>query len=238
MTMDARAEQYIAIARAGLIDIHRALKSNPNNWCSCLHAGLACLSHIDQSRLMLNPDRKEERIWFLRKFQCYGYFDADSGGIPDVARWCELEWNRLLSADPSNVAALTGLAEAWLLKAQFWLARIHREEKRAGAVDDAAHERRLQTENYVEARTFLQPSVDLFANAVDQAREQGLLTGPLLAKAAEASMSLGNVSSSRSGRKHFFDAVLSLQAALSVAGYRLPDHLLRWYRENEYILRA
>jgi hypothetical protein len=201
MTTDARAEQYVAVARAALIDIHRALRSNPNNWCSCLHAGLACLSHIDQSRLMLNPDRKEERIWFLRKLQRYGYFDADSGGIPDVARWCELEWNRLLSTDPSNVAALAGkfsavvshhsrltgtlwigLAEAWLLKAQFWLARIHREEKRAGAVDDAAHERRLQTENYVEARTFLQPSVDLFANAVDQAREQGLLTGPLLAK--------------------------------------------------------
>jgi hypothetical protein len=46
-------------------------------------------------------------------------------------------------------------------------------------------------------------------------------------QAAEASMSLGNVSSPRSGRKHFIDAVLSLQAAHNVAGYRLPDHLLR-----------
>jgi len=46
--------------------------------------------------------------WFLDEVQYFAYFEPDSGGVPDVASWCEREWNRVLSVDPHHVGALTG----------------------------------------------------------------------------------------------------------------------------------
>ncbi|KAF8544247.1 hypothetical protein BDD12DRAFT_59963 [Trichophaea hybrida] len=230
--MDPRVEQYIASAKAGLTNVHKSLKSNPTHWRSCTSAVKTSISYVDHSRIMYDPRRIEERVWILNEVQYFAYFDPDSGGVPEVTAWCEREWNRVLTTDPSHVVALTGLGSAWLSKAQYLLARIHREEKACRDIDDASAERRLHTADYVEARAMLQPAVDFFARAVENARNQGRLTGPLLEKMAEASMSLGNVSSSKAARKYFKEALLALQDATAI-GYLLPRHMQQWLRETE-----
>lgn len=179
--MDAKAEQYVASAKAGLTNVHRSLKSNPTHWRNCTAAVKQSVSYIDHSRIMHDPRRIEERVWILNEVQRFAYFDPDSGGVPGLTAWCEREWNRVLATDSSNLAALTGmshsrarppptlapglippyfgtgLGNAWLCKAQYLLARIHREESKD--VDDATAERRLHTADYVEVRALLQVSI-------------------------------------------------------------------------------
>jgi hypothetical protein len=58
---------------------------------------------------MYDPRRIEERVWILNEVQYFAYFDPDSGGVPEVTAWCEREWNRVLTTDPSHVVALTGM---------------------------------------------------------------------------------------------------------------------------------
>lgn len=89
----------------------------------------------------------------------------------------------------------------------------------------------------VQARTHLQPAVDFFARAVVAAEGSDSLTGELLSsvsftttmlfpllmmlQAAEASMNLGNVSSSSSAEQHFVRAVKYLRRTVTIPGYTL-----------------
>lgn len=107
--------------------------------------------------------------------------------------------------------------------------------------------------DYVEARGVLLPATEYLRQAVTAATAQGALTGDLLitvrgsasplfrvarfvlsarltgdgTQAAEAYMSLGNVSYSRVGEGIFENAVLFLRAASQIPGYSLPRHLRR-----------
>lgn len=81
-------------------------------------------------------------------------------------------------------AGYIGLGQAWLSKAQYWLAKIYHEEGSPASMsdeDDAVAEKRRHTANYVEARAVLMPAVDFFGRSVQSAQVQGCLTGDLLA---------------------------------------------------------
>ncbi|KAL7272078.1 hypothetical protein RUND412_005129 [Rhizina undulata] len=234
-----RSEQLISSAKASLSNIRVALSSSPTHWTSYTSSMRTCISQADQSRIMYNNHRLEERIWIINEVQSFAYFISDNGGLIEFASWCEREWNRVLGSDPYHVGALKGLGQAWLSKAQYWLAKIHREEgspSTSDEDDDGIAERRRHTADYVEARATLLPAVDFSARAVQSAQNQCCLTGELLALRAEACMSLGNVSPYKSAQQYFRDALLALRAAESITGYRLPSHLLQYLRENEYIL--
>ena len=65
---------------------------------------------LDQSRIMEDANRLPARVWAIDSMQRYATYDAERGGIPDLASWCESQWQRVLQDDPENFAALTGNA--------------------------------------------------------------------------------------------------------------------------------
>lgn len=106
----------------------------------------------------------------------------------------------------------------------------------------AEAEARLHTADYVEARGILLPATEYMAEAVEAATAQGVISGDLLAtvslihsrshsmltilsQAAEAYMSLGNVSYPRTNTRYFREALLYLRRAAELPGYRLPAWL-------------
>ncbi|KAI5799162.1 hypothetical protein DFH27DRAFT_86242 [Peziza echinospora] len=227
------ADQYIESAKQGLINASDYLKTS--NWRAGISAVRTCIGYVDTSGIMHDNNRLEERLWILKMVQQFAYHDQDAGGIREFSNWCELQYNNILCYYPSHVQALQGLGQAWLSKAQYWLSRVYNEDRSDD--DDDVADRRRYTPDYVEAKAALIPAVDFFVRAVEAANSQGCLTGDLLAKRAEACMSLGNVSRTRDAQAHFKDALLCLRTASSMPGYCLPSHLARYYRENEHLLR-
>ncbi|KAF8477009.1 hypothetical protein BDZ91DRAFT_787615 [Kalaharituber pfeilii] len=227
------AEQYIASAKQGLINARCWLQTS--DWRNGLSTVRSCINYVNTSQIMLNDNRLDERLWILNEVQQFAYHDADSGGISELSSWCEVEYNRILSAFPCHVGALTALGKGWLSKSQYWLSRVCNEDRSDD--DDDVAERRRYTPNYVEARAALIPAVDFLARAVDAASRQNCLTGELLALRAEACMSLGNVSPMRDAQGHFKTALRSLKAAFQISNYHLPTHLTRYFKENEHLLR-
>ncbi|KAF1951924.1 hypothetical protein CC80DRAFT_423781 [Byssothecium circinans] len=135
----------------------------------------------------------------------------------------------------------------WLLRAQRPLARIHEtersstssgesqertlssgEEQKQDAKAALEAEHRLHTADYVEARGLLLPAVEYMKHAVGAAEAQNSLCGPLLATAAEAYMSLGNVSSARINEPYYHQALSYLRKASEASDYSLPTHLQQY----------
>ena len=69
---------------------------------------------MDASQIMFNNSRLEERLWILNEVQQFAYHDLDAGGVKDLATWCEVEYNRILSTNPSHIGALRGKFESSL----------------------------------------------------------------------------------------------------------------------------
>ncbi|KAF8424592.1 hypothetical protein EV426DRAFT_665271 [Tirmania nivea] len=222
------SEQYIASSKQGLMNARSYLQIP--NWRDGISAVRTCISYVNASQIMFNDSRLEERLWILNEVQQFAYHDSDAGGVKDLATWCEIEYNRILSTYPSHVGALRALGQAWLSKSQYWLAKVCHED-RSDDDDDVAECRRY-TANYVEARAALIPAVDFFAQAFDSASRQNCLTGELLAIRAEACMSLGNVSPTRDAQVHFKTAIRCLRSATRLPNYQLPSHLV------QYVLRG
>ena len=118
-------------------------------------------------------------------------------------------------------------------------------------------ELRLHSADYVEARGILLPATDFLSQAVSAAEAQGSTTGDLLSlvgfyleflsgdsrstvglirfgilitlskQAAEAYMSLGNVSYTRTNEAYFRQALTYLRSTTVIPGYELPIHLQR-----------
>ncbi|RPB27168.1 hypothetical protein L211DRAFT_611879 [Terfezia boudieri ATCC MYA-4762] len=227
------SEQYIASAKQGLINARSYL--NTPNWRHGISAVRTCISYVNAAQIMFNDSRLDERLWILNEVQQFSYNDLDAGGVKDLATWCEIEYNRILSTNPSHVGALRALGQAWLWKSQYWLAKVCHEDRSDD--DDDVVERRRYTPNYVEARAALMPAVDFLARAADGALRQNCLTGELLALRAEACMSLGNVSPTRDAQVHFKTALRCLRSATMLPSYQLPNHLVQYLRENEHLLR-
>jgi hypothetical protein len=114
-----------------------------------------------------------------------------------------------------------------------------RENARALLEADA----RAGTSDYVEARGMLLPSTEYFQRAVTVAERKEVVTGSLLSlvnrtikqqarlltlgQAAEAHMSLGNVSYSHHNEQYFQQAVRYLRRASSIEGFEMSLYLRR-----------
>lgn len=117
------------------------------------------------------------------------------------------------------------------------------EENRRTRRSDNEAESRLYTSDYVEARGILLPAVEYLERAAEAAHTQGKMTGDLLSvvsnayctnvvtlvtrhyQAAEAFMSLGNVSSLKTNGRYFQKALSYLRTATELSDYILPQHL-------------
>lgn len=134
-----------------------------------------------------------DQVYMLVALQTLALKDVDNGIITDIAAWCSRQWLVIVQREPQNLAALRGLGQMWLSRAQPSLARIHNSQgssssqrqgrTTSGAKESASEaERRVGTADYVEARGFLQPATEYLERAVAAALAQNALSGDLAAK--------------------------------------------------------
>ncbi|PGH14222.1 hypothetical protein AJ79_03195 [Helicocarpus griseus UAMH5409] len=174
--------------------------------------------------IVQHPARFQQHIKVTSSLQRVAYHDPDSGGVRDIAEWCLQRWLRLQQLQSDTWEVYKGLGQAWLFKSQIFLARIHQIEastKGKGKDDEGA----LHSPNHVEARATLVPATEHFSRAASVLERKGAANGELLALCAEAFMSLGNISYSRTNETYFVQAVQYLRKASKIPGYRLPPHM-------------
>jgi len=237
-------------ASRGLIEhIYAVLDSNGESMESYIVPARSVIGSLEQTPFMSDPSRTEDQVWLITALQRLAYHEPDSGGVRDIAEWCVTQWLKIVQHHPENLNALQGLGQAWLARAQACLARIHRLEGSSSSgssgwrggpgshvytssdeARDAARaaeeaDARLHTPDYVEARGILLPSTEYFTRAVNSAELTGQMTGDLLTQAAEAYMSLGNVSYSSVNERYFRQALLYLRRATQISGYTLSPYL-------------
>ncbi|KAK7527883.1 uncharacterized protein IWZ02DRAFT_139260 [Phyllosticta citriasiana] len=224
-------EQQTNTYRAMVSQIETMLRSAPQNWTSYLPSARALMQAMDAGA----PLALSDRTHFVFVLQELGFVDVDRGGDTHITRWCHGQWLAMLSQRPNSAAVLRGLGTYWLYRAQPSLGRIHAEESSSSSGSSlgaaSTGDARLHGANYVEARGQLTPAIDYFSRAVQAAHAEGSLTGELLEKAAEAYMSLGNVTYSRHNRQYFVQAISYLRTATNLPGHRLPEHLQQYLDE-------
>lgn len=196
-------EQRISVCKTGLNQIYNMLRNAPQSYRGYLNLGRSVIAHIDSTNFMEQRTRTAEQAWMVTGLQRLAALDDGDGGTLDITHWCSQQWIILYERDSQSVAALRGIGQAWLTRAQPALARIHRvdgsssssgdssqrsarsitssedERQHAAAVEEA--ERRSGSQDYVEARSYLQPATEYFERALAAATHQRVLTGDLLA---------------------------------------------------------
>lgn len=191
-------EQRIEACKAAVNQIYTMLRSSPHQWRSFLGVARAATAHLDNTTFMQQSAKTAEQAWIIAALQMLAFKDMDSGVIADISSWCSRQWLVIVQRDPQNLAALRGLGQMWLSRAQPALARIHASQTRssskpstskapsrssAGSSESAAEaERRVGSGDYVEARGFLQPASEYMERAVAAASAQSVLSGSILAK--------------------------------------------------------
>lgn len=251
-------EQRVEACKAAINHIYTILRSSPQQWRSLLGIARSVMAEMDSTAFMQQTSKAAKQVWIIAALQMLAFKDVDGGAVTDIASWCSRQWLTILQRDSQNLAALRGLGQMWLSRAQPALARIHASQVRssskpsasktssrssAGSSESATEaERRVGGADCVEARGFLQPASEYMERSVAAASAQSVLPGSILAKvshdlsmecnailiqvqAAEAYMSLGNVSSPRTNEQHFRRALQLLQRASQTEGYKLPGHL-------------
>lgn len=191
-------EQRITVCKTSLNRVYEMLKASPQSWRNYLGLARTIMTHLASTSFMQQPNRVQEQVWIIAGLQRLAYMDADNGAVTDIAAWCSRHWLVIYQRDPQNLAALRGLGQAWLSRAQPALARIHRSDGsptsttsagssqrsiRSGGSSDEQAEKRSGTADYVEARGYLQPATEYFEKAVGSATMQRAVSGALLATA-------------------------------------------------------
>ncbi|KAF2498857.1 hypothetical protein BU16DRAFT_455968 [Lophium mytilinum] len=221
----------------------------PHQWREHLVAARHITAHLELTNVHHEYASRQWQIWLIGVLQRLAYSDTDSEGVPDIANWCLRQALTILELAPGEVDLMRLIGQNWLSRAQPNLARIHQldgfssssgssmgamtsspavtrsEDERRSARAAAEAEERLHTADYVVARGLLLPAIEYLGRAVDLALAQGHQTGSLLTVAAEAYMSLGNVSYARVNERYFREALRYLRLAHNVPGYTLPAHL-------------
>lgn len=246
-------EQRITACKTAINQIYTMLRSSPQHWRNFLGLARTVVTQLDSTTFMQQATRTAEQVPIIAALQTLAFKDVDNGAVADLASWCSRQWLVLVQRDGQNLSALRGLGQMWLSRAQPALARIHASQSRSSSgasgsprSESAAEaERRVGTADYVEARGLLQPATEYLERALAAASNQNAVSGDLLAKvcctdsvirpidnsrliveqAAEAHMSLGNVSSPRTNQQYFRRALQLLQRASEIQGYALPRHL-------------
>lgn len=196
-------EQRINVCKTSVAQIYTVLRSFPQQWLSYLTLARSVIAHLDTTTFMRQTSRTTEQAWIIAALQRLAFADPDNGEVHDISAWCARQWQIILQTEAQNVAALRGIGEAWLSRAQPALSRIHRvdgssssggssqlsapplnsvEDERQNSAACFEAERRSGTADYVEARGYLQPAVEYLERAVAAASAQQVISGDLLAK--------------------------------------------------------
>ncbi|KAH7123937.1 hypothetical protein B0J11DRAFT_580693 [Dendryphion nanum] len=230
------------ISTANLISA--TLDTDPDAWRDRLQIIRDITASLEILDTVPDQTRKQWQLPLIAAFQRVAFADADSGGVLDIANWCLRQELAMHALYPDDVDLLALTGQNWLQRAQKSLAKIHATERHSSSSGGSADvplsrseevqrriraaieaEDRLSTADYVEARGILLPATEYLKRAVVAARTQGAVTGNLLSMAAEAYMSLGNVSSSRVNEPYFIEARAYLREASAIHGYSLALHL-------------
>lgn len=202
-------EQRISVCRTGINQIYTALQEVPQTWRNYLTLARSIMTHLDSTTFMQQPARTAEQTWIVTALQRLAYMDADNNVMTDIAAWCSRQWLAILQRESQNVEALRGIGQSWLGRAQPVLSRIQpsegsssssggsstrsggsrstgEEEQRPGGRTRTEAERRVDTQEYVEARQYLQPATEYLERAVIAATRQGVASGDLLATVRHA----------------------------------------------------
>lgn len=195
-------DEKIAVCRSGLNQIYEVLRTSPPRLRNYIELGRSITALLDSTTFMTRCSAAIEQIRIIDALQQLAYVDADNGAVADIAAWCSRQWQSVLDRDPTNVAALRGIGQSWQLRAQACLARLHRQDgssSSGGSSQQSAlslspetrdrlsvssreeAEARAGTQDYVEARHFLQPATEYLDRAIDAAMAQDALSGELLA---------------------------------------------------------
>ncbi|KAL6168314.1 hypothetical protein ACJQWK_05965 [Exserohilum turcicum] len=189
--------------------VEASLDTAPDSWPQHLEAirSITAVFEITDTR----PDdaRRRWQLPLIRLAQRVAFADADHGPTTDMADWCLRQLLTLLPVYPNNVEILA--------------CQLHHAQLAASPLFEA--QERLNGAHYVEARALLLPAIDYLERAVGAAKAQGSLNRALLSLAAEAFMSLGNVTSPRVHTRYFRHAMAHLRSATDLDGYALPVHL-------------
>ena len=106
--MNATEQQRIASAKQEVRRIQAAVNAASNDWERHISAARAVIASVDSTRLMQQQNRAQDQIFILSALQKLAYYDADSGGVQDIADWCVTQWLAILQYDPESVEALQG----------------------------------------------------------------------------------------------------------------------------------
>jgi hypothetical protein len=178
------------------------LRNSPQDHRNYLSLARTVIGHLDSTTFMQQEQRAAEQGWMIAGLQRLAALDNGNGAAADISNWCSRQWGVIYQRDPQSVAALRGIGQAYFNRAQPALGRIHRvdgsssssgngsqrsttsltpsEEERRSREADAEAERRAGTQDYVEARSFLEPATEYLGRAVAAASEQRILSGDLL----------------------------------------------------------
>lgn len=202
-------DQRIAACRTSMSQIYHMLNNAPQTWRNYIDLARSVIVHLDATTYMQQPSNASEQAWMIAGLQQLASSDSDHNLVNDIAAWCSRQWLALLERDSQNVAALRGLGQSWLAHAQPVLSRIHHLEGSSSSSGDSSSrsagsasapagsqnitdeatvnatteeaERRINTQEYVEARQYLQPATEYLDRAVAAATAQEALSGDLLA---------------------------------------------------------
>lgn len=190
-------DQRVSVCKTSLNQIYTMLRDSPQNWRAYIKLARTIITHLDSTSFMQEASRTQEQVWMIAGLQRLAFMDPDSGGVPDIAAWVSRQWLVIHQREPSNLAALRGMGQMWLARAQPTLARIHQVEGASSSsgsqrsqlsttsLNDAASaaeaERRSGTSDYVEARGYLQPATENLERAIATATSQRVVSGDLLA---------------------------------------------------------
>lgn len=203
MSSPISEEQRITICKTAVSQIYTMLRSAPHEWRNFLGLARTVIAHTDATSFMQQSTRTGEQAWMLAALQRLAFMDADNGAIIDIAAWCTRHWLIIHQRDSQNLAALRGIGQAWLSRAQPALARIQRSDSSSSSGSSGSRntlsgrsadrqdreaqrnasdaERRVGSPDYVEARGFLQPATEYLERAVAAAATQQALSGDLIA---------------------------------------------------------
>lgn len=226
-----------------------ALDEDPDNWRSHL-VWIRTVTKGAMGSLRNRGMDLYSQILVIQTFQRVAYMEPDTGGLVDISTWCLNNALELLQDHPEDVELLALIGKNWLYRAQPALSRIHEADQESpsssgsiGAALSSSQEQRkaklacederLSSRDYVDARGTLYAAGEKFEKALSIARSKPVppLTPDLLTTAAEAFMSLGNVTSLRENRRYYRMALDALRDAAKLPNYTLPPHLQQYLDE-------
>lgn len=98
----------IAVCQELTENIHNLLRTNPQEWHSCLPEARAIMVLIDGLPSPLETLGSDLYLDAISTIQNLIYQEADTGAEKDIALWCERNWTILLERRPDNYEALQG----------------------------------------------------------------------------------------------------------------------------------